>query len=59
VDYQKSEDIIADRLTKALPATKWTKFLDKLGLVDIRDRIMDKEVDLLDLEQRMEAFDLL
>jgi hypothetical protein len=59
VDYQKSEDMVADGLTKALPATKWAKFLDKLGLVDIRDRIMDKEIDLLDLEQRMEAFDLL
>jgi hypothetical protein len=50
---------VADRLTKTLPAAKWTKFLDKLGLVDIQDRITDKEINLLDLEQKIEAFDLL
>ena len=57
VDYQRSEDMVADGLTKALPANKWSKFLDKLGLEEIKDTITNKEADLLDLEQRMEAFE--
>jgi len=58
VEYQKSEDMAADGLTKALPAVKWNRFLDKLGLIWISEKITDTEVDLLDLEQRMEAFDI-
>ena len=58
VEYQKLEDMIADGLIKALPAAKWNRFLDKLGLIWILEKITDTEVDLLDLEQRMEAFDI-
>ena len=50
--------MIADGLTKALRAAKWNRFLDKLGLIWILEKITDTEVDLLDLEQRMEAFNI-
>jgi len=58
VRYQQSEEMAADGLTKALPAGKWTKSLDKLGLEDIAGKIIDQEIDLHELEQRMEAFGL-
>jgi hypothetical protein len=48
----------ADGLTKALPAGKWAKFLDQLGLEDIVGRITDQEGDLHELEERIEAFGL-
>ena len=50
--------MVADGLTKALLATKWNRFLEKLGLIWILEKITDMEVDLLDLEQRMEAFNI-
>ncbi|KAH7465077.1 hypothetical protein FOMA001_g13637 [Fusarium oxysporum f. sp. matthiolae] len=38
VNYTKSTDMIADGLTKALPAGKWSRFLYQLGLEDIQER---------------------
>ncbi|RKK10738.1 hypothetical protein BFJ65_g14733 [Fusarium oxysporum f. sp. cepae] len=38
VKYTKSTDMIADGLTKALPAGKWNCFLYQLGLEDIQER---------------------
>ena len=38
VKYTKSTDMIADGLTKALPAGKWSRFLYQLGLEDIQER---------------------
>lgn len=38
VKYTKSTDMIADGLTKALPAGKWNRFLYQLGLEDIQER---------------------
>ena len=58
IRYQQSEMMAADGLTKALPAGKWTKSLDKLGLEDIAGKITDQEINLHELEQRMEAFEL-
>jgi hypothetical protein len=48
----------ADGLTKALPAGKWAKFLDQLGLEDVIGMITDQEVDLHELEERIEGFRL-
>ncbi|RKK11109.1 hypothetical protein BFJ65_g15101 [Fusarium oxysporum f. sp. cepae] len=38
VKYTKSTDMIADGLTKALPAGKWNRFLYQLGLEDIQGK---------------------
>ncbi|KAL9561366.1 hypothetical protein ACKAV7_014721 [Fusarium commune] len=38
VKYTKSTDMIADGLTKALPAGKWNRFLYQLGLEDIQEK---------------------
>jgi len=35
VEYIRSDDMIADGLTKVLPANKWQGLLDQLGLVDV------------------------
>jgi hypothetical protein len=35
VEYIRSDDMIADGLTKVLPANKWQGLLNQLGLVDI------------------------
>jgi hypothetical protein len=43
VKYTKSTDMIADGLTKALPAGKWNRFLYQLGLEDIKKRIWKEE----------------
>jgi hypothetical protein len=40
VVYVKSEDMIADGLTKALPADGHQRFLDQIGLVDISERLI-------------------
>ena len=34
VEYARSDEMIADGLTKVLPANKWNRLLDQLGLVD-------------------------
>lgn len=43
VKYVKSTDIVADGLTKALPAGKWNRFLYQLGLEDVRKKLQKDE----------------
>jgi hypothetical protein len=55
VVYVPSADMIADGLTKPLSTGNWNRFLDQIGLVDVRDRIVEREVDLDELEERLNA----
>jgi hypothetical protein len=53
IEYVKSEDMIADGLTKALQTGKFEVFRDQVGLVDISERLMErrfKELQEDDLE---------
>jgi len=43
VKYTKSTDMIADGLTKALPAGQWNRFLNQLGLEDIQERQQNRK----------------
>ena len=47
--------MLADGLTKPLPPNRWSKFLDQLRLVDVKEYLSEKEADLTELEQKMEA----
>ncbi|KAF2728282.1 hypothetical protein EJ04DRAFT_516725, partial [Polyplosphaeria fusca] len=49
--------MVADGLTKPLPWNKWNKFLDKLGLVDMKERLGDRQVDMLELQEHMELLE--
>lgn len=44
VVYTKTEDMIADGLTKALTNTSFSKFTEQLGLVDIQERLGDERI---------------
>jgi len=52
VKYTKSTDIIADGLTKALPAGKWNRFLYQLGLEDIQGRQLNRKQE--GIEERLQ-----
>ncbi|KAH7154708.1 hypothetical protein DER46DRAFT_613430 [Fusarium sp. MPI-SDFR-AT-0072] len=42
--------MIADGLTKALPAQQFQKFITQVGLVDIKDRIQERRTKELTAE---------
>ncbi|KAG6999890.1 Retrovirus-related Pol polyprotein from transposon TNT [Fusarium oxysporum f. sp. conglutinans] len=52
VKYTKSTDMIADGLTKALPAGKWNRFLYQLGLEDIQEREQNRKQE--GIEERLQ-----
>ncbi|KAF6527735.1 hypothetical protein HZS61_008037 [Fusarium oxysporum f. sp. conglutinans] len=52
VKYTKSTDMIADGLTKALPAGKWDRFLYQLGLEDIQERQQNRKQE--GIEERLQ-----
>ena len=58
MEYVQSDEMIADGLTKALPSNRWSKFLDQLGLKDVKEYLSEKEADLTELEHRMDALDV-
>jgi hypothetical protein len=60
VTYTPSARIMADGLTKALPAAKWPAFLDQIGLKDARD-LKTEEPTILDgrLQNRLDSLELL
>jgi hypothetical protein len=39
----------ADGLTKVLPVNKWSSFLEQLGVVETKERISLRELDIEDL----------
>jgi hypothetical protein len=39
----------ADGLTKVLPVNKWSSFLEQLGMVETKERISPRELDIDDL----------
>jgi hypothetical protein len=49
VVYVKSQDMVADGLTKALPTEGLQRFSDQIGLVDISERLKDHQEDEKDL----------
>jgi hypothetical protein len=49
--------MLADRLTKPLPANQWARFLQQIGLVDMEER-RRPEADLGLINDRLEALDL-
>ena len=42
IEYAPSEEMIADGLTKALPANLYERFRGQVGLVDIAERLQEK-----------------
>jgi hypothetical protein len=58
VNYIPSAQIMADGLTKPLPAAKWPAFLDQIGLIDTRNLkteeiVMPKSI----LQDRLDSLD--
>ena len=54
VEYVPSDNMIADRFTKPLPANKWASFLDQVGLVERKETLL-KEVELEKLQEQLEG----
>ncbi|KAF7574057.1 hypothetical protein PtrM4_056800 [Pyrenophora tritici-repentis] len=50
--------MIADGFTKSLPANKMRQFLEHVGLVDIKDKIIVKEGQIEGLLNRLESMEL-
>lgn len=48
--------MVANEFTKFLLVNKWSKFLNKLDLTEIKNKIINKKADLLELKQRIETF---
>jgi len=48
------KEIIADRLTKALPKQRFKSFINIIGMVDIKERL-NKEKQLEDLRENIRA----
>jgi hypothetical protein len=49
VEYIQSHQMTADGLTKVLPVNKWSSFLEQLGMVETKERISPRELDIEDL----------
>ncbi|RKK54702.1 hypothetical protein BFJ69_g17755 [Fusarium oxysporum] len=50
VRHTPTTEMIADGLTKALPAQQFQKFVTQVGLVDIKDRIQERRTKELTAE---------
>ncbi|KAL9563879.1 hypothetical protein ACKAV7_011914 [Fusarium commune] len=59
VRHTPTTDMIADGLTKALPAQQFQKFVRQVGLVDINDRIQERRFKELTAEDFVRAEELL
>jgi hypothetical protein len=57
VTYVPTEQMLADGLTKSLPANKWENFLNQLGLVE-RNQSTLKEVQLEEVQAQLEALSM-
>jgi hypothetical protein len=57
VIYVESSKMLADGLTKPLPANQWPRFLQQMGLVDMEEQ-QRPEADLGWINNRLEALDL-
>jgi hypothetical protein len=53
VEYTPSDNMIADGFTKSLPANKWAKYLNQIGLVPRREQVLRD----LQLEKRLEQLE--
>ncbi|KAF7566042.1 hypothetical protein PtrM4_054760 [Pyrenophora tritici-repentis] len=54
VEYVPSDNMIADGFTKPLPANKWARFLDQLGLVE-REEAPLREIELKEVQEQLEG----
>ena len=57
VSYVSTDQMIADGLTKSLPANTWETFLNQLGLVERRP-VHLKEVQIVEIEAQLETLAL-
>jgi len=58
VIYTPTNDMIADGFTKSLPANKMRQFLEHVGLVDIKDKIVVEEGQIKGLLNRLESMEI-
>lgn len=54
VEYIRSIDMIADGLTKALPANQWQHFMTQLGLVEVRDRKVANKAPIEEIQAQLD-----
>ena len=50
VVYVPSAEMLADGLTKALPKNKWTTFLEQIKLMDVKEKLIEREQELVEIE---------
>jgi hypothetical protein len=48
VEYVQPHQMTADGLTKVLPVNKWSSFLEQLGMVETKECILPRELDIED-----------
>ena len=58
MEYVQSHQMTADRLTKVLPVNKWSSFLDQLGMVETKERISPRELDIEGLLDGIETLEI-
>jgi hypothetical protein len=58
VIYTPTNDMIADGFTKSLPANKMCYFLEHVGLVDIKDKLVVEEGQMKEILDRMERIEV-
>ena len=51
VDYTLSQDMLVDGFTKALQNNAFSNFIQQLGLVDIQERLDQRCLQELDVEE--------
>ena len=54
LQWKATKEIIANRLTKALPKQRFKNFVNIIGIVDIKERL-NKEKQLEDLREKIRA----
>jgi hypothetical protein len=55
VVYIPSDEMLADGLTKILPANNWPQFLEQLGLTDMKEHMSIEEADPEQIMDKMES----
>jgi hypothetical protein len=59
VDYIPTEEMVADGLTKALSSQPFKAFVERLGLLDIQERLKQRTIEELDTEALQDKSELL
>jgi hypothetical protein len=58
VEYIQSHQMTVDGLSKVLPVNRWSYFLEQLGMVETKEHISPRELDIEDLLDEIETIEI-